>query len=137
MKLISASLKTFLNSEKEFTIICSQAASSKFPRTARVSDFKLIGEICCSHSRAASSTVFVIGPIASSVVDKGITPRVDQNPFVGLKPTIPQYAAGTLTEPMVSVPRAAIQKSAPTAAPDPPLLPPGVPSFTFGLNVFP
>src|SRR6266446_300491 len=39
-------------------------------------------------------------------------------PYVGLRPTTPQKAAGWRTEPPVSVPSAAAASSAPTAAAD-------------------
>ena len=47
-------------------------------------------------------------------------------PKVGLKPTHPQNAAGMRTLPPVSLPVAAAQRCATTAAADPPLDPPGM-----------
>ena len=45
---------------------------------------------------------------------------------VGLKPTMPQKAAGRITEPMVCVPSASVHSPAATAAAEPLLEPPGV-----------
>ena len=58
-------------------------------------------------------------------------------PWVGLKPTTPQYAAGRMTEPLVCVPRAPGTKPAATAAAEPLDDPPGVWSGFQGLRVFP
>src|SRR5581483_7711576 len=55
----------------------------------------------------------------------------------GLKPTIPQKAAGRITEPTVCVPSASGQKPAATAAAEPLLDPPGVCSRLCGLRVGP
>jgi hypothetical protein len=46
--------------------------------------------------------------------------------MLGRNPTIPHSAAGIRVEPPVSVPRLAGAMRAPTAAPLPPLLPPGI-----------
>jgi len=56
---------------------------------------------------------------------------------LGLKPTIPQKAAGRITDPMVCVPTASGQSPAATAAAEPLLEPPGVWSRLCGLRVGP
>src|SRR3954468_7473592 len=52
-------------------------------------------------------------------------PNREQRPYVGLRPTRPVTAAGWRIEPPVSVPVAARQRSAATAADEPPDDPPG------------
>src|ERR1051325_1311295 len=58
-------------------------------------------------------------------------------PYVGFNPTMPQQAAGPRIEPPVSVPVAPGQRNAATAAPEPPLDPPGERSSAHGLRVGP
>src|SRR3972149_5656824 len=70
-----------------------------------------------ASSRAASSTVRVMGPITSRVVERYIIPPRPTRPSVGLRPTAPQSAAGIRTEPPVSVPTAAAQNPDATAPP--------------------
>src|ERR1700674_2648873 len=64
-------------------------------------------------------------------------PRMLTRPYVGFRPTMPQHAAGPQMEPPVSLPVAPGQKDAATAAPDPPLDPPGTRSSAYGLRVAP
>ncbi|KAF3401874.1 hypothetical protein F1880_009732 [Penicillium rolfsii] len=45
-------------------------------------------------------------PTVSSELAYATTPHRESKPYEGLKPTTPVYAAGSLTEPPVSVPRA-------------------------------
>src|SRR6476661_6111213 len=52
-------------------------------------------------------------------------PHREQRPYVGLMPTVPVSAAGWRIEPPVSVAVAARQRSAATAADEPPDEPPG------------
>ena len=54
---------------------------------------------------------------------------------MGFSPTVPQKAEGSLTEPPVSVPTAALAMPAATAAAEPPLEPPGTRSRSHGLRV--
>ena len=58
-------------------------------------------------------------------------------PALGRNPATPQSAAGMRTEPPVSVPIATGAIRAATAAPDPPLLPPGMRSGSYGLRAAP
>src|ERR1700722_20194054 len=58
-------------------------------------------------------------------------------PFVGLRPTSPQRELGIRTEPPPSVPVATPTNPAASAAPDPPLEPPGERSRFQGLRVIP
>ena len=60
----------------------------------------------------------------SKVQATGIDPRLLTRPAVGRRPQQPFSAAGIRTEPPVSVPSVAAARSAPIAAPDPPLEPP-------------
>jgi hypothetical protein len=66
-----------------------------------------------------------IGPAVSNDGASGQQASVGTSPCVGLKPTIPQQAAGMRIEPAESVPSAASQRPAASAAADPPLEPPG------------
>src|SRR5215471_2473425 len=59
------------------------------------------------------------------------------SPRVGLMPTIPFADDGHTTEPSVSVPTAAAQRLAATAAPDPELEPQGLRSSAYGFRVRP
>src|SRR6478735_2252434 len=56
-------------------------------------------------------------------------------PKVGLRPTIPQRLAGTRIDPPVSLPSAPAQRPPATAAPEPPLDPPGIRLVSHGLRV--
>ena len=79
-----------------------------------------------SISIAASSTDLARTPTWSSDDARGTTPARETLPNVGLKPTIPQNAAGRRIELPVSVPIAPTAKPAATAAADPPLEPPQI-----------
>src|SRR3546814_9769883 len=68
---------------------------------------------------AASSTLRAIGPAVSCVALIGTTCVRLTSPTVGLKPTIPFTLAGQVIEPLVSVPIAAQENPAATAAPLP------------------
>jgi hypothetical protein len=54
-----------------------------------------------------------------------------------LKPTTPQHAAGRRIDPALSVPSAASQSPAASAAPEPPLEPPGIRLGSSGLTTSP
>ena len=58
--------------------------------------------------------------------DRAAQRREHERVATGLEADEPQYAAGTRTEPIVSVPRAMPHRPAATAAAEPPLEPPGV-----------
>src|SRR5271165_5267544 len=72
-----------------------------------------------SNNTAASRTVLVIGPTVSNDVDSGTTPFVLISSALGRWPTIPHSAGGQRIEPDVSLPSAAKQSPAATAAADP------------------
>src|SRR5699024_478517 len=84
-------------------------------------------------NRAASCTFFAMGPTWSSDQPRGKTPALLTRPCVGFKPTTPQKAAGVRVEPPVSVPNEPKVMSAATAAPEPPLEPPGILFKSHGL----
>ena len=86
---------------------------------------------------AASLTVRAIGPGVSCVCEIGMTPVRLMRPTVGLIPTIPLIDDGLTMEPSVSVPTAAVQKLAETAAPDPELEPDVFRSNAYGFFVSP
>ena len=70
-------------------------------------------------------TLFAIGPIESSVYDSGNAPSVETRNLLGLKPTMPQNAAGTRSEPPVSEPIAISHIPSATATAPPDEEPPG------------
>ncbi len=93
-------------------------------------------------SRAASSTVRVIGPMCSRVSQLE-TPGYRSSrhpgyagtrPMEALNPTRPQCAAGMRTEPPPSLPRASGAMPVATATPEPALDPPGVRAGSHGLR---
>ena len=91
--------------------------------------------LCAIWSNAAtiSGMVLVSRPAWSSVALSGKTPSRLSRPSVGLNPIIPQSAAGTLTEPPVSVPSPSTAPFArATEAADPPLEPPATLSASCG-----
>ena len=61
---------------------------------------------------------------AETMEANAISPHLETVPYVGFKPVTPQNAAGCLTEPPVSEPRAAAQSPAETEAAAPPEEPP-------------
>jgi hypothetical protein len=71
------------------------------------------------------------------VRDNGSAPLRGISPWVGLKPTTPQNAAGRITEPLVWLPIAPGTMCAATAAAEPLDEPPGVRSRSCGLRVLP
>ena len=73
-----------------------------------------------SYTTAASATVPAIGPTVSSDGASGVTPASETRPCVTFRPTTPHNAAGTRTDPPVSVPMAAGTMPAATAAADEP-----------------
>src|SRR6185436_3836924 len=77
------------------------------------------------------------GPTWSNEGDSGNTPRALTRPDVGFNPTIPQNAAGSRTEPPVSVPIAAKHMPVATAAAEPPEEPPAMRSVSHGLRTGP
>src|SRR5438067_7463753 len=89
------------------------------------------------RSSADSRTVFVTMPIWSRPDAKATRPYRETRPYVGLRPTTPQSAAGWRTLPPVSEPRPAGTMRAATAAADPPLDPPGTRVVSHGLRVGP
>src|SRR3989344_5187087 len=90
-----------------------------------------------SKIAAASETSRVKVPITSKELAKARSPKRDTLPYVGFKPTTPQKAAGWRIEPPVSEPRANTQRSAATAAADPPDEPPGTLDVSQGFLVGP
>src|SRR5215813_9062735 len=54
------------------------------------------------------ATLTPIGPIESKLVESGVAPSRGTRYCVGLNPTSPHHAAGTRTEPPVSVPIATV-----------------------------
>ena len=64
-------------------------------------------------------------------------PSSDTSPKVGLKPTMPQQAAGIRIEPPVSEPSAASARRAASAAAEPPLEPPAIRPGASGFGTVP
>src|SRR6187551_845925 len=88
-------------------------------------------------SDSTSVTALARGQTVSREAETGCTPRFETVPKVGRSPDTPQSDAGSRTEPPVSVPIAARQRSAATAAAEPPLEPPGILSAATGLTTAP
>jgi hypothetical protein len=86
---------------------------------------------------ATSCAVRAIGPIVSKLGLTGMAPWLGTRPMVGRSPVIPFKAAGTRTEPPVSVPSAASAIPVATAMPEPPEDPPGILSGSQGLWLWP
>ena len=82
--------------------------------------------ICVRGSRIAP-----IGPRSS------ITPSTGTRPAVGFKPTTPQKCAGSRTDAPESVPSPNRDSPEATAAASPPLDPPTVRVWSYGLSVRP
>src|SRR6185312_11301436 len=76
-------------------------------------------------------------PIWSSDEPNATRPNRLMRPYVGFTPTTPQNAAGCLTLPPVSEPRAISVIPAATAAAEPPEDPPGLRAGSTGLRVGP
>src|SRR5687768_15320317 len=93
---------------------------------------------CCStfSIRAASATLIVCGPRCDTVPN-GDSGNAGTRPKLGLRPTLPQNAAGMRTEPAPSVPTLSGPSPAATAAAVPPDDPPGVFDGSHGLRVSP
>ena len=73
-----------------------------------------------------SPTDRAIGPAWSKLGASGKQPLSETSPKLGLKPTIPQQAAGIRMEPPESEPSAASARPATSAAAEPPLDPPAI-----------
>ena len=71
-------------------------------------------------------------PIVSNEDACETKPYLETLPYVGLSPYMPQNAAGCLTEPPVSDPKAISQRFSDTAAADPPLEPPATLLKSYG-----
>jgi hypothetical protein len=67
-----------------------------------------------------------MGPAVSWLAEMGIIPLWLTSPTVGLIPTMPFADEGQMIDPSVSVPTAAAQSPAETAAPEPELDPQGL-----------
>ncbi len=86
---------------------------------------------------ARSVTVRASGPATSCVCESGMMPSRLESPIVGRNPNRSSLAAGLRMDPQVSVPIPAAAKLAATAAPVPPLDPPGLRRRSYGLRVCP
>src|SRR5947207_15307192 len=82
---------------------------------------------------AQQARLLASGPIESSVVDNGTAPSREMRYCVGLKPAMPQKAAGMRTEPPVSVPIATTAWPSPTETAAPEDEPPGISRRSCGL----
>jgi hypothetical protein len=87
--------------------------------------------------RAHVSTSRPIGPAWSKVGASGKQPSSGTSPWLGLKPTTPQQAAGILIEPPESDPSAASARPAASAAAEPALEPPAVRPAASGFGTAP
>src|SRR5207245_4865402 len=90
---------------------------------------------CSKATQPATSRA--IGPAWSKLGASGKTPSIGTRPNVGLKPTMPQHAAGMRIDPPVSVPSAPATSPSASAAAEPPLEPPAVKSGCAGFGTAP
>src|SRR5262245_27286411 len=90
-----------------------------------------------AYMRATSSTERAIGPIVSKVGLTWSAPRLETTPDVGRRPLVPQRADGIRIDPPVSVPSAPTQRSAASAAAEPPLEPPAIRPRSHGFRQAP
>src|SRR4051794_41891129 len=86
---------------------------------------------------ARSRTVLASGPSTDRVGQPRNPGSFGTSPNVGFRPATPQNDEGIRIEPPPSVPSANGTIPAATAAPEPPLDPPGVRSRSHGLRVSP
>ncbi len=93
--------------------------------------------VVTSRNNAASSTVRASGPLTESPHHAPSCGANGTRSRCGLMPKSPFHVDGIRMEPMPSDPRAMAASPAPTAAPLPPLLPPGAKSGFHGLRVAP
>ena len=100
----------------------SAASASKGSRTASAPS----GPEITASIRAAVATSLARAPTVSREGASGWTPVRLTRPRPGFRPTTPQVDAGMRTDPPVSLPSAASQNPAATAAADPDDEPPGV-----------
>ena len=78
-----------------------------------------------------------MGPTWSKLGASGKQPSIGTSPYVGLKPTTPQHAAGIRIEPPESLPSAASTSPAASAAAQPPLDPPATRPGATGFGTVP
>ena len=90
-----------------------------------------------SRNSAASSTVCVKGPLTDSPHHASSCGVIGTRSRCGLMPNRPHHVDGIRIEPAPSDPNAKGARPAATAAPLPPLLPPGVRETSHGLCVAP
>src|SRR5262245_28744513 len=77
-------------------------------------------------STAQHETVLAKGPTESSDCDSGTAPLLETRVDVGLKPIMPQKAAGMRHDPPVSVPMVAVVMPSATLTAPPEVDPPGM-----------
>ena len=107
-----------------------RAAATKLPSGAGVVDVT-------SRNSAASSTVLAIGPLTDRPFHAPSCGASGTRSRCGLIPNRPHQADGIRIDPMPSEPSAIAARPAATAAPLPPLLPPGVRLVSHGFRVAP
>ncbi len=109
------------------------------PRALRASRARTTRNRGRARASAAShvSTSRAIGPAWSKLGASGKQPSSDTSPYVGLKPTTPQQAAGMRMEPPESVPSATSAASRTSAAALPPLEPPATRPGASGFGTTP
>ena len=116
---------------------CSiQATPTRPPRATRARRGSKPGTSAASIA-SQSATSRAIGPAWSKLGASGQQPSSGTSPYVGLKPTIPQHAAGMRIEPPESVPSAASASPAASAAAVPPLEPPATRPGATGFGTVP
>jgi len=122
-------------------LVCWKTSTSPTPWTS--DGITLSITICrrsvpvASSMAARSAMLRASGPPMSCVVESGTMPVRLDSPCVPRRPTRSLCDAGLRIDPQVSLPMPATAKFAATAAPVPPLEPPGLRSRSYGFLVWP
>ena len=126
-----AKARDTVSSKPSSITVCGTA--SRRPATGRAGGSSGGMPAITASAMAQQATLLASGPIELSVVESGSAPASGTRCCVGLKPTTPQSAAGTRTEPPVSVPIATTQLPSFAATPAPEDEPPGMRARSAGL----
>src|SRR5262245_47082769 len=101
----------------------SARSSQATPTSSSSSESSTVGSYPSARTPSSSShtpTEPAIGPAWSKLGASGNTPSVETSPYVGLKPTVPQQAAGIRIDQPETVPRAHSARPAATEDAEPP-----------------
>ena len=86
--------------------LCDILKTLKMQAFMKLHQFCMLTTMNSLNTMAKSSTFRVNIPGTSSELTRGMRPCLGNSPYVGFSPTMPDHAAGFLTEPPVSDPSA-------------------------------